>query len=129
MSKFFVKDTFEIPCRQLFALSGRVVEGEIHTGMFVPVMYNTAVQITARIHSVEYAENSSDGKDMCLCLETGHKMLPVWSGLDIKNTTLEVKNSQSARHCPPPPDRPDIMAVRYHDTAFTVKVKSLKPAK
>jgi len=66
---------------------------------------------------------------MCLCLETGHKMLPVWSGLDIKNTTLEVKNSQSARHCPPPPDRPDIMAVRYHDTAFTVKVKSLKPAK
>ena len=127
MSKFFVKDTFEIPCRQLFALSGRVVEGEIHTGMFVPVMYNTAVQITARIHSVEYTENSSDGKDMCLCLETGHKMLPVWSGLDIKNTTLEVKTSQSARHCPP--HRPDTMAVRYHDTAFTVKVRSLKPAK
>ena len=129
MSKFYVKDTFEIPCRQLFALSGRVIEGEIHTGMFVPVMYNTAVQLTARIHSVEYTGETGDGKDVCLCLETGSKMLKVWSDLEIRNTTLEVKASQSARHCPPPPERTDCMSVRYHDTAFTVKVRPYKTAK
>lgn len=125
MSKFFVKETFEVLGRQLFALCGRLVEGEISTRMYMSVMYNSVVQIKARIHSVEYGNKTDEGADLCLYLEMEPKMLPVWSKLKIKNTTLEVKPSHSAKNCQANPKRPGSLFVRHYETSFTIKVRSV----
>ena len=121
MPKFHVRDAYEIPFRHLFALSGSVVEGEIRKGMYVPVMFNPSVQLTARIHSVEYTREPGDRDNVCLCLETGPKMLNVWNDLNIKNTTLEIRTGKSRRR-PVAPKKIPVTFGRHHDVSFPIEI-------
>lgn len=65
MPRFHVRDTFEIPDRQLFVMAGSVVEGEMRAGMFVRAPFNPSLDMTAWIHSIEFARRHG-GEYVCL---------------------------------------------------------------
>jgi hypothetical protein len=90
MPTFHVRDTFELPDRRLFVMAGSVVEGEIRAGMFVRVPFNSALDMTARIHSIEFARRQGCGEDVCLCIGAEPDEFETWRGLNISDETLEV---------------------------------------
>jgi hypothetical protein len=94
MPKFHVRDTFEIPSRKLFVLAGSIVEGEIRKGMFVHVPCNSALDITGKIHSIEFARRN-DGEDVCLCFEGDSDELGFWRAMNITDETLEISEHGS----------------------------------
>ena len=89
MSKFHVKDTFELPDRKLFVMAGSIVEGEIHAGMFVHIAFNSSSATTARIYSIEFARRRG-GEDVCLCIEADPELAEVMRDLNISDETCEV---------------------------------------
>jgi hypothetical protein len=90
MPRFHVKDTFEVTTdRKLFVMAGTLVEGEIRPGMFARVPSNALLDMTARIHSIEFARRHSD-EDVCLCFEFEPHALELWRGLNIRDETLEI---------------------------------------
>jgi len=89
MPRFYVKDTFEIPSRQLFALAGSIVEGTIKTGMFVRVPLNSETGMRLLIHCIEFARRK-DGEDVCLCIWAGENFAEALRGLDIGGETYDV---------------------------------------
>ncbi len=89
MPRFHVKDTFEIPSRQLFVLAGSIVEGTIKTGMFVRVPLNAETGIRLLIHSIEFARRK-DGEDVCLCIWSGSNFAEALRGIDIGDVTYDV---------------------------------------
>lgn len=92
--RFHVKDTFEIPSRQIFVMAGSVVEGEISAGMFVHIPLNSLAAITFRIHCIEAARRQG-GEDVCLCFESQGKAGELLCGLNIENETFEVTTEGS----------------------------------
>ena len=94
MPRFHVRDTVEIPDRQLFVMAGSVVEGEIQAGMFVRVPFNPSLDMTARIHCIEFARRHG-GEDVCLCIESEPELAEVLRGLDIGDETFEVTTDGS----------------------------------
>ena len=90
MSKFYVRDTFEIPDRRLFVMAGSIVDGEVQPGMFLRVAFNSALDMTARIHSIEFARRRGGEDDVCLCFEAEPDLLEIWRGLNISDETFEV---------------------------------------
>jgi hypothetical protein len=94
MPRFHVRETFEIPDRKLFVLAGSIVEGQIRPGMFVPVPFNSSLEMTARIHSIEFARRSG-GEDVCLCIESEPDALDLWRGLNIGDETFEITTDGS----------------------------------
>jgi len=94
MPRFHVKDTFEIPDRKLFVMAGSIVEGEIQTGMFVRVPFNSSLVMTARIHSIEFAHRQG-GEDVCLCIESEPELAEILRGLDIGDETFEITKDGS----------------------------------
>ena len=95
MPKFHVRDTFEIPDRRLFVLAGSIAEGEIRAGMFVHVPFNSALDMTACIHSIEFARRLDGVDDVCLCIEFESELGEVLQGLAIADETLEVTADDS----------------------------------
>lgn len=95
MPRFRVRATFEITTdRKLFVMAGSVVEGEIRVGMFVHVPCNSSLDMTARIHSIEYARRQG-GEDVCLCFESEPDALELWRGINIGDETLEITEDGS----------------------------------
>jgi hypothetical protein len=90
MPRFHVRDTFEILDRKLFVMAGSVVEGEIRKGMFVRVPFNSSLDMTARIHSIEFARRLGGSEDVCLCIESEPELAEILRGLDIGDETFEV---------------------------------------
>jgi hypothetical protein len=95
MPRFHVRDTFEIPDRKLFVMAGEIVEGEIRAGMFVRVPFNSALEMTARIHSIEFARRLGGSEDVCLCIESEPDALDLWRGLKIGDETFEITTDGS----------------------------------
>jgi hypothetical protein len=93
--KFYVRDTFEIPDRRLFVMAGSIVEGEIRAGMFLRVGFDSALDMTARIHSIEFARRLGGEDDVCLCFEAEPELLEIWRGLKIGDETFEVTQDGS----------------------------------
>ena len=94
MPKFHVKDTFEISGHKVFFLAGTIVEGTIRKGMFVHVRCNSALDITGRIHSIEFARRKG-GEDVCLGIEGDAEELDFWRALNIRDETLEISEEGS----------------------------------
>ncbi len=89
MPRFHVRDTFEIPGRQLFVMAGSVVEGEIRAGMFVRVPLNSSLGMSVRIHCIEFSRRHG-GEDVCLCIESETELAEVLRGLDFGGETFEI---------------------------------------
>lgn len=91
MPRFHVTNTFTIEGRRLFILAGSIVDGEIRPGMFVRVPFNSALEMTAQIHSIEFAHRLDGGESLCLCIPcSDEKELEIWRGLKISDETFEV---------------------------------------
>jgi hypothetical protein len=95
MAKFHVKDTFELPDRKLFVMAGSIVEGEIQKGMFIRVPCNTLLDMTARIHSIEFARRQGGSEDVCLCIESEPELLAILRGLNIGDETFDITKDGS----------------------------------
>jgi hypothetical protein len=95
MPKFHVRDTFELPDRKLFVLAGSIVEGEIRKGMFVRLPFNPSLDMTAQIHSIEFARRLGGSEDVCLCIESEPELAVILRGLDIGDETFEVTADDS----------------------------------
>ena len=95
MPRFHVRDTFEIPDRKLFVMAGSVVDGEVRAGMFVRVPRKSSLDMTARIHSIEFARRVGGGEDVCLCIQSEPELAEVLRGLDIGNETFEITKDGS----------------------------------
>jgi hypothetical protein len=66
-AEFYIRDTFEIPSRNLFVLAGSIVDGTVRPGMSVHIYLNKSFLIDYKIHALEFARR--DGReDTCLCL-------------------------------------------------------------
>ncbi len=89
MAKFHVKSTFELPDAQLFVMAGSIVEGEVRAGMVAHVPFNSAVSMTDRIHSIEFARRSG-GEDVCLCFKCEKGALELWRAMNIGDEILEI---------------------------------------
>lgn len=89
MPKFHVKDSFEIPDWKLFVMAGSIVEGEIRTGMFVHIPFNSSLATTDRIHSIEFARRQG-GEDVCLCIESEPELAEFLHDLNIGGEIFEV---------------------------------------
>jgi hypothetical protein len=78
--------------RQLFVLAGAVVEGDIKAGMTVVVPLNSAISISERIHSVEFARRADGGDDdVCLCIAyDDREAAQILEDLGIEDETLDV---------------------------------------
>jgi len=94
MPKFYVKDTFEIPDRDLFVMAGSVIEGEIRAGMFVHIAFNSTVAISNQIHRIEFARRQG-GDDVCLCIEADKKAAEFMRDLNIGDEICEVTIEES----------------------------------
>ena len=94
MPTLHVKDTFEIPDRQLFVMAGSVLEGEFRAGMFVRVPLNSSLDMTARIHCIEFVRRNG-GEDVCLCITSEPDIAEILRGLDIGDETFEVTTDGS----------------------------------
>ncbi len=94
MSKFHVRDTFELPEKRLFVLAGSVVEGEIAAGMFVRVPLNPRFGVTERIHSVERIIRDG-GADVALCVEANQDLVEFWRGLNVDGDILDVTGNET----------------------------------
>ena len=96
MPRFHVRDTFEVTTdRKLFVMAGSIVEGDIRAGMFVRVPFNSSLEMTARIHSIEFARRLGGSEDVCLCIESEPDALELWHGLNIGDETLEITDDGS----------------------------------
>lgn len=93
MPKFLVTDTFEVSGRPHFIVAGSIVEGDISVGMVVHVPLNSIVNMTARIHSIEFVRRHG-GEDVCLCLDVGREFIQVWRVLNIADETLEISEDR-----------------------------------
>ncbi len=89
MSKFHVRDTFELPERRLLVLAGSVVEGEIAAGMFVHVPFNPRFGLVECIHAVERLTGDR-GAELALCVEADEELAEFWRGINIDDEILEV---------------------------------------
>ena len=89
MPRFHVKNTFEIPARKLFVMAGTILDGKIQVGMFIRITCNSALGMTARIHSIEFARRK-DGEDVCLCIEAEPELAEMLRGLNIADETVEI---------------------------------------
>jgi hypothetical protein len=88
MAKFYIRDTFEIPTRNLFVLAGSVTEGEIEPGMLVHVPINSQLVVVAPVHSVEFARREGT-EEVCLCITDGPEV-EMLRGLTITDELCEV---------------------------------------
>jgi hypothetical protein len=95
MPKFRVRDTFEITDRNLSAIAGPIVEGQVGADMFVRIPLFSSHGIQLRIHCIEFARRH-DGEDVCLCIERGPHFAQLLRGLNIAGQTLEVTANPSA---------------------------------
>jgi len=73
----------------MFVIAGSIVEGEIRSGMFVHIPFNSSVSTTARIHSIEFARHQG-GEDVCLCIKSEPELARFLRDLNICDETLEV---------------------------------------
>ncbi len=94
MTKFHVRDTFEIADRHLFVVAGNVVQGEIRTDMFIRIPLNSSHGIQLRIDSIEHATRQ-DGEDVRLCVQAGGEFAQILRGLKVAGETLEVTSEPS----------------------------------
>ena len=94
MPKFHVNRTFKLPDRQLFVMSGSVLEGEILPGMFVHIPCNSSLDITARIQSIETALRQG-AEDVCLCIQSDDDEADFLSGFNIRDEVIEVSTEGS----------------------------------
>jgi hypothetical protein len=70
-------------------MAGKVLEGDIQAGMFVRMPFNSALGVTARIHSVEFARGTK-GNDICLCIESEPEQSEFFRGLNLADEIVEV---------------------------------------
>ncbi len=89
MATFRVRETFEIPDRNLFVIAGSIVEGKIQKGMFVHVPLNSEVGMRLLIDNIEFARRQ-DGEDVCLCIWSGPQFTEKLRGLKIKGKIFQV---------------------------------------
>jgi hypothetical protein len=89
MPEFHVIKTFEIPDRHLFVMAGSILAGEIRTGMFVRIPFNSSFALTLRIHCIEFARHSG-GEDICLCIQAERETAEILRDLDLGNQTLAI---------------------------------------
>lgn len=89
MAKFHVRNTFELPERQLFVLAGSVIEGEVSKGMLIHVPFNPMLHMTERIDAVERL-TGKDGISIGLCLKADRELAEFWRGTNVENEILEV---------------------------------------
>ena len=89
MPRFHVRDTFEIPYRNLLVIAGSIVEGKVRSGMLVHFPRNSSPDITARIHCIEFARRHG-GEDVSLCIESEPQLAEVLRGLEMRDETVEV---------------------------------------
>jgi hypothetical protein len=95
MPRFHVRDTFEITTdRKLLVMAGSIVEGEIRAGMFVHVPFHLSLDMTARIHSIEFARRPGR-ENVCLCFVPEPDALELWRGLKIGDETLVITEGGS----------------------------------
>lgn len=70
-------------------MAGSVVEGQLRAGMFVHVPFNSSLDMTAQIHSIEFARRQGS-EEVNLCFELKPDALKLWRGLNIGDETLEI---------------------------------------
>lgn len=71
-------------------MAGSIVDGEVQAGMFLRVAFNSALEMTVRIRSIEFARRPGGEEDICLCFEAEPDLLEAWRGLNFRDETFEV---------------------------------------
>lgn len=70
-------------------MAGTILDGKIQAGMFVRITCNSALGLTARIHSIELVRRTN-GEDVCLCIQSEPKQHELFRSLNIADQTVEV---------------------------------------
>lgn len=88
--KFYVRDTFNIPSRNLFVLAGSIVEGTVRPGMSVRIPFNKGFSHSHEVCAIEFARRHG-GEDVCLCLRySDDDELDFLKGLNIGDETIAI---------------------------------------
>ena len=93
MPKFHVTHTFQFNAQNIFVLAGSVVEGVIRQGMFVHIPCNSALDLTAKIDSIEFARRVGGAEDVCLCFKAEPELGDLMQSLNLNNQVFEVNEA------------------------------------
>jgi hypothetical protein len=92
MPQFHIKSAYELPDRRVFALSGRVVEGEVRVGMFIDFTRGVSCRM-GPIHAIEFPGQGAPG-EMCLLFKCDNEMeLSLWRSLIVPDELVSVFES------------------------------------
>jgi hypothetical protein len=92
MPQFHIKSAYDLPDRRAFALSGRIIEGEIRVGMFVDFIRGVSCQM-GPIHSIEVLGHGA-AEDMCLLFKYENETeLSLWRLLTVQDELVSVFES------------------------------------
>lgn len=75
-------------------MAGSIVEGEIRTGMFVHIPFDSSFATTARIHCIEFALRQGS-EDVCLCVKADREYAEFLRDLKIGGETVAVSTEES----------------------------------
>lgn len=89
MPKFYIREVFEIPNKQVFVLAGSTTEGEIRPGMLVQIPLNSQMGIIIPIQSIE-TERRGDRDELCLHLSLRSDEIETLRALDMTDELCEV---------------------------------------
>jgi len=91
MPRFQVQRSFQIEDQHpLFALTGSILEGSLHRGMFVRIPLNASL-LVAPIHEIEFPRTLDRRQQVCLIFRpVDADELEQWRGLNIDDEILEV---------------------------------------
>lgn len=90
--KFEVIDSFLIRTRQEFYLIGRMMEGEIQSGWFVTIPFNSDLGMTIRVSTIEEVEFPGENNAYLLLTvkSDDEEALDFFLGLNIGSELLDV---------------------------------------
>jgi len=91
MPKFRVKDSLYLPNRQIFALTGEILEGTIKNGMKISVPFNSATAMSLVIDSIEFVLKTGEASDVALCIKCADSdEAELLRSLALKDETLDI---------------------------------------
>ena len=93
-AKFHAIGTFTINARNLFVIYGDIVDGVVKPRMFLGVPLNSAVTITAPIHSVEFVDGANGSHAALTFNFEDPDDASVWKGLNIGDEILDIRDQQ-----------------------------------
>ena len=96
MAKFHVKETFEIPSRDLFVMAGDLVSGTVRAGMLIHIRLNSQVATTVPIYRIETAQLTDQrGRQFCLCVRGSAEDRQILRGMNIRDEVVDVLDASS----------------------------------